>query len=36
LLADVDAGSISKEELCERAEELFEERLLGLAATKTA
>ena len=36
LLVDVDAGSISKEEFFARAEELFEERLLGLAATKTA
>ena len=36
LLADVDAGTVSKDELCSRAEELFEERLLGPAAAKTA
>ena len=36
LLADVDAGTVSKEELFERGEELFEELVLGPAATKTA
>ena len=36
LLADVDAGRLSKEELFERGEELFEERVLGPAAVKTA
>ena len=36
LLADVDAGKISKEALFARGEELFEERVLGPAATKTA
>ena len=36
LLADVDAGIISKEDLFDRAQELMEERVLGPAATKTA
>ena len=36
LLADVDAGVVSREELFARAEELLEERLLGPAAAKTA
>ena len=36
VLADVDAGLISKEELFERGEELLEQRLLGPAATATA
>ena len=36
LLADVDAGIVSREELFARAEELLEERLLGPAAAKTA
>ena len=36
ILADVDAGIISKEDLFSRAEELMEERVLGPAATKTA
>ena len=36
LLADVDAGIISKEDLFARAEELMEVRVLGPAATKTA
>jgi len=31
LLADVDAGNLAKDELFSRAEELFEERLLGSA-----
>jgi pyruvate-ferredoxin/flavodoxin oxidoreductase len=36
LLADVEAGTVSKDELFSRAEELFAERLLGPAAAKTA
>ena len=36
LLADVDAGIVSRDELFARAEELLEERLLGPAAAKTA
>ena len=36
LLADVDAGLVSREELFARAEELLEERVLGPAAAKTA
>ena len=36
ILADVDAGIISKEDLFARAQELMEERVLGPAATKTA
>ena len=36
LLSEVDAGTVSHDELFSRAEELFEERLLGPAATKTA
>ena len=36
ILADVDAGVLSKEELFARAGELMEERELGPAATKTA
>ena len=36
ILADVDAGIISKEDLFARAGELMEERVLGPAATKTA
>ena len=36
ILADVDAGIISQEELFARAEALLEERVLGPAATATA
>lgn len=36
ILADVDAGIISKEDLFARAQELMEERVLGPAAAKTA
>ena len=36
VLADVDAGIISKEELFAGGEELLEQRVLGPAATKTA
>ena len=36
LLADIDAGLVSREELFARAEELLEERVLGPAAAKTA
>ena len=36
LLADVDAGVVTRDELFARGEELMEERMLGPAATKTA
>ncbi|MFL2434292.1 MAG: hypothetical protein ACJ0H0_05265, partial [Vicinamibacterales bacterium] len=36
LLADVDSGTVSKEEFFARAEELHEERLLGPAAAVPA
>ncbi len=36
ILVDVDAGTISQEELFARAEALLEERVLGPAATATA
>ena len=36
LLTDVDAGTLSKDEFFSRAEELFEERLLGPAAAVSA
>ena len=36
LLADVDSEAVSKEEFFARAEELFEERLLGPAAAVPA
>ena len=36
ILADVDAGTISQEELFARAEALLEGRVLGRAATATA
>ena len=36
LLEEVDSGTLSKEELFARAEELLEERILGPAAEKTA
>ena len=36
LLADVDAGVVTKDEIFARGEELMEERMLGPAATKTA